>query len=209
MSLKTLLIIIASLIMLAALWSLFNREPKVTNFPSGGTAIVAFGDSITEGVGTTQGSDYVTLLSARIGEDIINMGVSGDTTADGLKRLDALLEQDPKVEILELGGNDALKRVPVDTTFENLATIIERVQDQGGAVVLVGISGGFYGTRYDKEFEKLARTYGVAYVPNIVKGMLGKSNLMADTIHPNDAGHVIIADRIEPKLREVLKGSDY
>jgi lysophospholipase L1-like esterase len=206
MSLKTLLIVLASLIMLTALWSFFNREPQVTNFPTAGTTIVAFGDSLTEGVGTTKGNDYASLLSKRIDELIINMGVSGDTTADGLKRLDTLLEQDPKVVILELGGNDTLKRVPVETTFKNLATIIERIQSAGGAVVLVGISGGFYGTRYDKEFETLARTYGVAYVPNIVKGLLGKPDLMADTIHPNDAGHIIIADRIEPKLREVLVG---
>jgi lysophospholipase L1-like esterase len=193
--------------MLTALWSFFNREPQVTNYPTTGTTIIAFGDSLTEGVGTTERNDYASLLSARIGEPIINMGISGDTTADGLKRLDALLEQDPKVVILELGGNDALKRVPVETTFKNLATIIERIQAKGGAVVLVGISGGFYGTRYDKEFETLARTYGVAYVPNIVKGLLGRTEYMSDTIHPNDAGHVIIADRIEPKLREVLAGS--
>jgi acyl-CoA thioesterase I len=132
------------------------------------------------------------------------MGVSGDATADGVKRLDALFEQDPKVVILELGGNDALKRVPVETTFQNLSTIIERIQGAGAAVVLVGITGGFYGTRYDTEFETLARTYGVAYVPNIVKGLLSKPELMADTIHPNDAGHIIMADRVEPKLREVL-----
>jgi lysophospholipase L1-like esterase len=208
MSLKTLLIILAGFIMLTILWSFFNREPKVTNFPTSGTTIVAFGDSLTEGVGTTEGNDYASLLSARIGEPIINMGVSGDTTADGLKRLEALLEEDPKVVILELGGNDALKRVPVETTFQNLSTIIERVQATGAGVVLVGISGAFYGTRYDKEFEKLSRTYGTAYVPNIVKGLLGKPELMADSIHPNDAGHIIMADRIEPKLREILRVPD-
>jgi len=207
MSLKNLLIIIAVFFMFAALWMFFNRDPKVTNFPTAGDSIVAFGDSITEGVGTTAGHEYVSLLEARLGVSIINMGVSGDTTADGVRRLDELMEVNPRVVILALGGNDTLKRAPVEQTFSNLATIIQRVQDAGGAVVLVGAPGGLYGSRYDKEYERLAQQYGTAYVPNFIKGLLGKSEFMYDSIHPNDAGHVIIADRIEPVLRLVVEGA--
>jgi lysophospholipase L1-like esterase len=183
-----------------------SKEYKITNFPTTGETIVAFGDSITEGIGTTEGKEYVSLLSERLGVSIVNMGVSGDTSADGLRRLDQLMEANPRIVVLALGGNDALRRTPVEQTFSNLATIVERIQGAGGAVVLVGAPGAFFGNRYEKEFEKLAKTYGVAYVPNFLKGLLGKPDLMADTIHPNDAGHVLIADRIEPALRLVLEG---
>ena len=204
MSLKHILIFLGLGILVVTIFMFLNRDPKVTNFPTAGDSIVAFGDSITEGVGTTVGHEYVSLLSERLGVPVINMGVSGDTTADGLRTIDNLMESDPRVVILAFGGNDALKRVPVEQTFSNLASIIERIQGVGGAVVLVGAPGGLYGGRYDKEFEKLAKTYGVAYVPNFIKGLLGKADLMSDSIHPNNAGHVIIADRIEPKVRLVL-----
>lgn len=206
MSLKTLLITLITLTMLATLWTLFSRSPKITNFPTAGTTIVAFGDSLTEGVGTTQENDYVSLLSQRMGEPIINMGVSGDTTGDGLERLDSVFPVDPKVVIVLLGGNDTLKRVPVETTYTNLDSIIKQITGKGIGVVLVGAPGGLYGGRYDDMYETLAKKHGVAFVPNILKGILSRPELMSDSIHPNDAGHVIIADRIEPLLRQVLTG---
>jgi acyl-CoA thioesterase I len=105
-----------------------------------------------------------------------------------------------------LGGNDTLRRVPVEQTFADLAQIIERLQSVGAGVVLVGAPGGLYGTRYEKEYETLARRYGAAYVPNILQGLLRKSEYMADAIHPNNDGHRIMADRIEPALRDMLGG---
>lgn len=206
MSLKTLLIIVASLVMLTALWSFFNRSPDITNFPTAGTTIVAFGDSLVEGVGTTGGNDFVTLLATRIGTPITNLGVSGDTTADALERIDEVLGHDPRIVLLLLGGNDTLKRVPVETTYTNLHSFIKQITETGAAVLLIGAPGGLYGSRYDDMYDELARVHGLAYVPNILKGILARPELMSDTIHPNDAGHIIMADRIEPLLRQLLAG---
>jgi len=137
--------------------------------------------------------------------EIVNLGVPGDTTADALRRLDDLLMLDPKAVIVLLGGNDTLKRVPVEATFTNLTAIIESIQGAGAAVVLAGAPGGLYAARYDKEYERLAKVYEVGYVPNILKGLLGRPEYMADAIHPNNEGHMIMAARIEPVLREVLE----
>ena len=142
----------------------------------------------------------------RLGQPIVNLGVAGDTTGDGLERLDDVMAQDPKVVIVLLGGNDTLKRVPVETTYANLDSIIKQITAKGVGVVLVGAPGGLYGGRYDDMYETLAKKHGVAYVPNILKGIISRPELMSDSIHPNDAGHVIIADRIEPLLRQVLTG---
>ena len=198
-------IVLAAIIVLTILWWL-NRDPKITAYPTSGTTIVSFGDSLVEGVGTTAGNDFTSLLSKRINQPISNLGVSGDTSADGLARIDDLFEEDPKIVILCLGGNDTLKRVPVDTTYANLDTILKRITERGAGVVLLGIPGGLYGSRYDDMYETLAEKHGVAYVPGVMKGMLTNPDLMSDSIHPNDAGHLIMADRIEPLLRQVLAG---
>jgi lysophospholipase L1-like esterase len=206
MKVQTVLIDLVLIGLALGFWVLVRGE-TITNYPEKDGTIVAFGDSLTEGVGTTEGSDYVALLSERIGETIVDLGVSGDTTTDGVARLDELLEADPRIVILLLGGNDALRRLPVETTVANLATIMETVQDTGAAVLLVGVTGGLYGSRYPDEFERLAKEYGVAYVPNILSGLIGQPDYMADAIHPNNKGHVLMADRIEPPLRELMAGS--
>lgn len=184
------------------------RDPVVTNYPAHGGTIVAFGDSLVEGVGTTPGHTFVDLLSARIGEPIVNLGVSGDTTADGVARIAQVLAEEPRIVIVLLGGNDALHKVEPTQTVANMRTIIERINDAGAAVLLVAPPGGLYFSRtYEREYERLARTYGLAYVPNILQGFLGQPTLMADTIHPNDAGHVRMADRIEPPLRVLMRNT--
>lgn len=197
---------IAVLVVSGTIWLWFGRAHEVTNFPQSGTTIVAFGDSLVEGVGTSPGRTFVDVLSARVGEEILNLGISGNTTSDGLVRLDEVLVEDPRIVIVLLGGNDALRSVDPDVTFGNLRAIIEELQREGVAVLLVGAPGGIrHPKTYEREFKKLAEDYGTAYVPNILKGLLGRPQYMADAIHPNDAGHVIMADRIEPGLRLLLQ----
>ncbi len=197
--------VLVGIAVLGIAWMTATRSTPIT-YPTAGTSIIAFGDSLVYGLGTTEGNDFVSLLSTRIGVSIMNLGVSGNTAADGLSRIDDVLSEDPRVVIVLLGGNDTLRRVPVEQTFADLAAIIERVQSVGAGVILVGVPGGWYGGRYDKEYATLARTYRAAYVPNILKGLIGRQEYMADTIHPNDAGHRIMADRIEPALRDMLAG---
>lgn len=179
--------------------------PEIKNYPSDGVAIIAYGDSLIAGIGATSQNDLISILEREIGEPIINLGVPGDTTADGLARLDELDEYDPKVVMLLLGGNDAIQRVPIEETFQNLALIIEDLQSRGAVVVLLGIRSGILGDAFDGEFERLAREYSTVYVSDVLAGVFGRPNLMADAVHPNDAGYAQIAERILPELEKVLE----
>jgi len=165
---------------------------------------VAFGDSLVAGVGATAGDDFVSLLSTRIGEPIINLGVSGDTTAAALSRLDQVQAADPRIVIVLLGGNDYLRRIPKADTFANLETIIQSVQNTGAVVLLLGVRGGVVRDEYEDEFERLVKEYNVAYVEDVLSGLIGRSELMSDPIHPNDAGYRIIADRVYLVLEQIL-----
>jgi acyl-CoA thioesterase I len=174
--------------------------------PTSGDRIVAFGDSLVQGVGASPGRDIVSLLSRRLGVPIINAGRSGDTTGAALARLDsAVLSRDPRIVIVLLGGNDILRRVPRARMFENLDTIVTRIRARGAAVILVSIEIGF-GTGSDgRAYEALAERTSSALVPDVLDGVFGRQALMADGIHPNDRGYEIVADRIEPALRELME----
>lgn len=166
--------------------------------------IVAFGDSLVYGIGSS-GGGFVRLLEQRLGQRIENLGVPGDTTADGLNRLDELLELDPSIVILLLGGNDVLQRVDPDRTFANLATLIERIQSQGAAVLLVGIRGSLLRDAFAASFEDLAERYGTAYVHDVLDDTFGVREYMADQVHPNDRGYAVIAERIAPVLERMIR----
>lgn len=186
-------------VLAAGFWFFAGSAPKATREGP----IVAFGDSLVYGTGSS-GGGFVKLLEARIGEPIENMGVPGETTADGLARIEIVIERKPSVVILLLGGNDYLRRVPQNETFENLGSIIQRLQANGAAVLLIGVRGGLLRDNFAGRYEDLADEYDTAYVHDVLDETLGKSEYMADQVHPNDAGYRIIADRIEPVLREII-----
>lgn len=165
--------------------------------------IVAFGDSLVYGTGSS-GGGFVKMLEERLGRPIENLGVPGDTTADGLARIDEVLALRPAIVILLLGGNDFLRQVPQDTTFANLATLIERLQADGAAVLLAGVRGGLVRDSFAARFEQLADRYHTAYVHDVLDDTLGVEGYMADQVHPNDAGYRVIADRVHPVLAAML-----
>ena len=182
-----------------------SKEREITNFPSEGEHIIAFGDSLVAGVGaSSEDANFVSLLSQKIGRPIINLGVSGNTTADGLARIKELDRYDPKVVILLLGGNDFLRQVSRETAFANLRKIIQEIQSRGAVVVLLGVRGNLLTNRVEEEFAKLSKEYGTAYVPDVLDGIFGTSELMYDSIHPNDKGYAIIALRVYPVLLDVI-----
>jgi acyl-CoA thioesterase-1 len=198
--------VLGGIAILVLLFFMFGNSNNVTDLPRKAGPIVAYGDSLVSGVGTTPGNTFVNELSRRIGEDIVNLGEAGNTTADGLMRIRELEALEPRLVIILLGGNDSLRRIDPKDTFANLNTLIETLHAKNTAVLLIGITGGFsYGTQYENEFEELAERHGVAYVPNILKGLMGHTEFMADAIHPNDEGHKRMADKIEPVLRELLE----
>ena len=194
----------AAFLGLGAYWYFFGTH-EVRNYPSSGADIVAFGDSLVVGVGASPGRDFVSLLSQQIGQPIVNLGVSGDTTAGGLARLSELDAYEPKVVIVLLGGNDYLQRVSQEQTFDNLTEIVESIQVKGAIVLLLGIRGGLLNDRFDTEFKRLRNTHDTAYVTDVLDGLLGKQEYMSDEIHPNDAGHARIAERVYPVLAPLLK----
>lgn len=202
---KKILILGSILAIIILVYFLFSGSSNaIKNNPSSGANIVAFGDSLVVGVGSTEGNDFVSVLSSKIGEPIINLGKNGDTTEMALARLDEVLENDPKIVLLLLGGNDYLRQVPKEETFLNLGIIIEAIQKQGAMVVLLGVRAGVFRDNNEKEFEFLSKKYSTAYVPNVLNGLIGNSNLMYDSIHPNDAGYRIIADSVFQEIKGLI-----
>ncbi len=184
----------------------FRGEDEIKNYPSKGTDIIAFGDSLVEGVGASSlEKNFVSLLARKIGRPIVNLGVSGNTTGDGLLRLSELDKYNPKVVILLLGGNDFLKKIPIETTFTNLGKIIENFQSRGAIVVLLGIRGGLLSDKFDDRFDDLADNHDTVFVSNVLSGLLTNKQYMSDAIHPNDLGYAMISDRVYPVLIKVLK----
>ncbi len=196
----------AVVVFLVVLYFVFGGSTEIKNYPSSGTDIIAFGDSLVQGVGATGDStNFVSILSRRIGRPIVNLGVSGNTTEDGLKRLVELDKYKPKVVILLLGGNDYLRKVPIDTTFNNLEKIIKNIQDRGAIVLLLGVRGGILSDKFDERFEELSDKTESAFVSNVLDGLITKDEFMSDAIHPNDTGYAKIATRVYPVLYKVIK----
>lgn len=196
---------LVAIVALAGYFLFFRGEAPIRNYPSQGSDIVAYGDSLVLGVGATKGNDFVSLLSKKIKRPIINLGNSGDTTADGLARLNELDTYNSKVVILLLGGNDYLRHVSSEQTFQNLAKVIEHIQSRGAIVLLLGVRGGLFGDHFDSKFEKLHDTYHTGYVSNVLSGLLGNDAYMSDQIHPNDAGYARIAERVYPVLKKLVE----
>ncbi|MEK7460458.1 MAG: GDSL-type esterase/lipase family protein [Patescibacteria group bacterium] len=187
------------------LYFVFRSDEPIKNFPPKNHTVVAFGDSLVEGVGATEGNDFISAVGRNLEISIINKGKSGDTTATGLSRLQDVLDENPGVVLVLLGGNDAIRRVPKEETFKNLGTIIERLEGSGVVVILLGVRGGILADGYEEDYKTLAKKYQTAYVPNVLEGLITNPDLMYDGIHPNDKGYQIIAERITPVLKDVLK----
>lgn len=193
-------------VLLLGVWFVRRGEGvEVKNHPSTGTDIVAFGDSLVEGVGaSSKEENFVSLLSQQLGQPIVNLGVSGDTTEAGLRRITEIDAYKPKVVLLLLSGNDRLRRIPEEQTLENLGKIITYMQDSGAVVVLLGVKGNVFTNSFGKKLEQLSRDYKTAYVPDVLDGLFGNSKYMSDPIHPNDLGYEKVAEKIYPVLQQYL-----
>lgn len=174
--------------------------------------ILALGDSLTAGYGVLEGDAFPTVLEHALkakGLDvsIINAGVSGDTSADGLARLDWSLEDaknPPAAAIIELGANDGLRGLAVGQMAKNLDAILARFKARGIPVLLTGMKaprnfGETYAKNFDAVFPQLAKKYGVLFYPFFLDGVVLKTNLLqADGLHPNPTGVQVIVKNITP-----------
>jgi acyl-CoA thioesterase-1 len=181
-----------------------NPALSVHNYPSKGLHIIAFGDSLISGTGASKGKDLVSLLETKTTEIIINEGVSGNTTQDGLQRINEVLYQNPKIVLVLFGGNDAIQKISPDETFKNLDTIVQKIDEKGAIVLLLGIQSGLKSDEYRQRFDALAAKYHTAYIPDILEGVIDHPSLMSDVVHPNDEGYEIIANRIAPVVENLL-----
>jgi lysophospholipase L1-like esterase len=196
-----------AMIALALLAGGCRRSWTITNAYPSGANVIAFGDSLTEGYRVDPGQGWPEQLAAIVDRPILNRGVSGNTTGDALARLERdVLAQDPRVVLVCLGGNDMLRRMPADQQFDNLRTIVRRIQDKGALVVLIGTEGFkiLSAVDYGDRYQALARETGSVYVPDLMQGVLTDPGLMVDQIHPNARGHAKIARRIAGEAGEYL-----
>lgn len=195
----------AGAVILAVWWMGRHRAYPITNAVPRGSAIIAFGDSITAGYEMSDGASYPAQMARRIGQPVINAGVSGDTTGDGLRRLERdVLARDPRIVLLCLGGNDILRNEPTDTIIGNLEQIIRRIQQSGALVILITVEGSILRPGLPGEYRALARRTGCPHVPNALGGIYGNPDLMHDKIHPNREGYAKMCDKIEPVLTKYL-----
>lgn len=177
--------------------------------------IVAFGDSLTAGLGVATEDTYPARLQRRLDEQglryrVINAGVSGDTTAGGVRRVEWVLKSHPDMVILELGGNDGLRGLNVQETKANLEQIIQRCQEASVTVILAGMKlPPNYGADYTKAFEAiypaLAKRYRVPLIPFFLDGVAGSASLnQADGIHPTSEGYRIITEKVLEQITPLL-----
>ena len=194
------------------------EKPVIAAASATAPRIVILGDSLTAGLGLPVDQSYPALLQERLKAEgssyqIVNAGVSGDTSAGGLSRLDWALDGDVRVLIVALGGNDGLRGLPPAQLKENLAQIITRAQKRGITVILAGMEappnyGREYIVGFHQVYPELAREYRVALVPFLLDGVAGQETLnQRDGIHPSAEGARLVADNVWKVLNPVIKAS--
>jgi acyl-CoA thioesterase-1 len=184
--------------------------------PADAPLVVFLGDSITAGLHLEPEQAFPAvvqreLVAAGVPFRLVNAGVSGDTTAGGLARVDWLLKQAPDVVVVELGGNDGLRGQPVAAVEERLRAIVTRAREAGARVVLLGVQlppslGAEYVAEFEALYPRLAEEQGCVLVPRVFDGVGGVEGMMLeDGIHPSAAGHRKVAQVVAPALRSLLE----
>ncbi len=193
-------------------------EQATTGVPdeeSDAPLVVFLGDSLTAGLGLAEEEAFPSLVRDRLAEEglpvrVVNAGVSGDTTAGGLRRLAWVLRQKPDVVVVELGANDGLRGLPVGEIEWNLHQIVRRARAAGAEVLLLGMRippnyGPDYAASFAAVYPRIARDLDVLLVPFLLEGVGGEPNLnLGDGIHPNARGHERVAENVLSVLSEVL-----
>jgi len=220
--------VLAALALAAAACSAKPEPPATSTAASNATAataatpastrprIVVLGDSLTAGLGLAPDQAYPALLQARLKSagldyEVVNAGVSGDTSAGGLERLEWALQGNVKILIVALGGNDALRGLPADALAANLSQIIERARARRIRVILAGMEappnyGRDYIVSFHKVYPALAEKYHVAFVPFLLQNVAGLAELnQPDGIHPTPAGARIVADNVGAVLEPLAE----
>lgn len=194
---------------------LAGDAPEPVQIPEDAPVVVVLGDSLAAGLHLPADRAFPAVLQRQLAAQgqpfhLRNAGVSGDTSAGGLARLDWQLKQKPDVLVLELGANDGLRGVKTSATEENLREILRRTQAAGVQPLLLGMRvppslGKDYSESFAAIFPRLAKEFGIPFVPFFIEGVGGVPSMnLPDGMHPTPEGHERIAENIAPALAEVL-----
>jgi acyl-CoA thioesterase-1 len=199
--------------------ALFNAALLLTPMPGLARTpeVVAFGDSLTAGLGLAASEAFPARLAARLNDEgidirMVNAGVSGDTTTDGLARLDWALADKPDFVILALGANDAMRGIDPKIVRANLDKMIDKIQASGAKLMLLGmLAPANWGAQYEHEFDRiypeLAKAHDVPLYPFFLDGVAMNPALnQPDGIHPNQRGVAIMVDHIAPLVAKMIGG---
>lgn len=199
--------------------SLILAAVTVPGIAAGTQVILVVGDSLSAEYGIARGSGWVALLQQRLdrqalGTRVVNASISGDTTAGGRSRLQTLLQQHkPSHVVIELGGNDALRGLPIASTRDNLTAMVRSAQSSGAKVLLLGMQvppnyGKAYTDAFAGVFAEVARVTKAALVPFLLKDVAdspkAEALFQADRIHPREAAHPVMLDNVWPELQRLL-----
>ena len=184
-------------------------KPKEAALPSG-TRVLALGDSLTAPHGVTPEQAWPTLLAAKTGWAVVNAGVSGDTSAGALQRLPGLIEEhNPQLVLVTLGGNDMLRRLPQGQTTANLGRMLALAKTHGAKAVLLAtpkpsLAGAAFNNLSAAEFyREVAKESQVPLIEDAMAEVLSKTELKGDQLHPNAAGHALLAEKIFEGLKKI------
>jgi acyl-CoA thioesterase-1 len=202
---------------LFSLWVLAASLLSAPPLYAGAPVILILGDSLSAGYGMALADSWPRLMQERLDREghsyrVVNASITGDTTQGGLARLPRLLERhQPEVVIIELGGNDGLRGLGIETTRENLAAMIQQSQDCGARVLLTGIQlppnyGIAYTDRFRDMYTELASVHGTLLVPFLMDGVALNAELMqSDGVHPNASAQPVMLDNVWSALKAILR----
>ncbi len=190
--------------------------PSPTPTPAGELLILAIGDSLTEGLGVGDDETYPAQLEAALRADgyavrVVNAGVSGETSSGTLQRIDWLMQQQPAIVILAIGGNDGLRGIDPALTEQNIAALVARIQASGAVVVLPGMEmvrnlGSEFVTDFRAIYPRVAQESSAILMPFFLEGVAGDRTLnQPDFIHPTGAGYAIVVGNLLPYVEQAIQ----
>jgi len=180
-----------------------NRPAEVKNMGNSNVTIVAFGDSLTEGYGASPSESYPAVLSGKLGRGVVNLGVSGETAVDAVKRIPQVLNYTPYMVLIEFGANDFMRAMSMQDAVKSVGEIVDSVQRAGAIAVIVDTGAPGMGG-YTKAYKKMAHDKKAVFVPGIISDILSKPDLKSDSVHPNAKGYALVADKVYKQIKPYM-----
>jgi acyl-CoA thioesterase-1 len=193
---------LSAIFLFLLLFACTNTQPTLSRLPDD-AVILAFGDSLTSGVGAPPGSSYPEILESLIKRKVIKSGIPGETSGEGLVRLPGeLATHRPKLVLLCLGGNDLLRRMDLEKTAGNVSRMVQMIRDAGAEVVIIGVPKPGLVLSTARFYKTISEDMGVPLEGSLLSDILAESKLRADPIHPNAEGYRFLAEGIAAFLRK-------